>query len=100
MADCTFDIRVEVVVRNTLQLDVIISQEIQVVYDTTIEVEGRLVNQNQTSPQSFQNDPALECINVQKVYDWIGFCTDVQSEVSVPAECDSAILECRIVGGK
>ena len=82
-ADCTFEIRVEEVVRNPLQVDVVLSQDVQVVYHTTVEVEGRLCQPrtNPVSPQPFQNDTPLECINVQKVYDWIVFCTEVQRRV-------------------
>ncbi|WP_160839508.1 HYR domain-containing protein [Halobacillus litoralis] len=97
MTNCTFNIQVEVAGQNALQLELIISQEIQVVHDTTIEVEGRFAQPN--SAQILQNDNELVCINVQKVYDWVAFCREVQREVSIPAECDIAILECTNTGG-
>ncbi len=77
-------------------MDLLISQEIQVVYETTIEVEARLCppRNNIPSPKTFQSENELLCIKAEKVYDWVAFCRDVQREVPIPAECNAAILEC------
>ncbi|MYL22039.1 HYR domain-containing protein, partial [Halobacillus litoralis] len=100
-AECTFNIRVEVAEVNTLRLDVLLSHDVQVVTDATLEIEGLLCQprNNRETQRLLPPETSPECINAQMVYDWISFCKEVQSEVSIPPECSAAILECRNAGG-
>ncbi|MGP4076906.1 DUF7948 domain-containing protein [Halobacillus sp. K22] len=96
LEECYFTVNVSDREKSSLLLDLKISQEVQVVYDMTLEVEARLRSfpTHSNSPPSFQIENELLCINAQKVYDWVAYTRDIQREVPFLTDCDNAIKEC------
>ncbi|MCP3029451.1 HYR domain-containing protein, partial [Halobacillus sp. A5] len=98
IAYCTFNIEVEIVSQNILQLDLVLNHEVQVISDETIEVEAFSIQQR--NENDLEGKGNVECINVQRVHDWLVFCTELQTEVAIPAACNVAVFECTESGGE
>ncbi|MGP4069455.1 HYR domain-containing protein [Halobacillus sp. B29] len=102
ITNCTFNIEVEPAPPLVLSLNLVFSQNVQVVSDVTLEIERPLSPSQQlpAPPAARQENNTKECIRVERVYDWIAFCKEVDRDFPIPPDCNLTILECENDGGE
>lgn len=95
-SQCTFSVRVAQI--NQLSADVLvrITNEVDVTAPITLELPTELPSDQLTFTQN--NVPPSYCINANKVYDWIVFCSTERVTIPLPDECIVAILDCQNAG--
>ncbi|MGP4075787.1 HYR domain-containing protein [Halobacillus sp. K22] len=97
MSSCSFDITVIELPPLSLELNLTLAKEVQVVAEVNLEIQ---VNDTQSDLQGTNSQPSKECIRAQRVYDWVVFCTESLRTVSVPDECIIPILNCQNEGNE
>ncbi|MYL70427.1 HYR domain-containing protein [Halobacillus litoralis] len=94
---CMFTVTVEQAPPNTLSLNLWLTLNVQVVSDVVLEIQSQPLN-NDVSAIPLPNHDIRECINVERVYDWVVFCREINRNFPVSAECNLAIVECENAG--